>query len=112
MNRLSVLYRSCFFSKAFSTNATFEEFFYSQIRLKTTVSAQQIFQSLVRNKQFKFSRVFDIKTNPGELAEQLGNSKNARKFELLISDQRLEDLLRGNSSFEPDLAVLSNAEHC
>ena len=42
---------------------------YSQIRLKTTVSAQQIFQSLVRNKQFKFSRIFEIKTNLVELAE-------------------------------------------
>ena len=44
---------------------------YSQIRLKRTVSAQQIFQSLVRNKQFKFSRGFEIKTNlVVELAEQ------------------------------------------
>ena len=44
-------------------------FLYSQIRLKRTVSVQQIFQSLVRNKQFKFSRVFEIKTNLVELAE-------------------------------------------
>ena len=31
---------------------------YRYFSLKTTISAQQIFQSLVRNKQFKFSRVF------------------------------------------------------
>ena len=32
--------------------------------------------------------------------------QNARIFELLISDQTGEYLLRGNSSFEPDMAVL------
>ena len=80
---------------------------YRCFSLKTTISSQQIFQSLVRNKQFKFSRVFEIKTNLGELAEQLGNSKNARKFELLISDQRLEYLLRGNGRFETEIPVFS-----
>ena len=34
------------------------------------------------------------------------NTKNARKFEQLISDQTLEDLLRRNSAFEPDIPVL------
>ena len=34
------------------------------------------------------------------------NSKKARKFELPISDQTLEDLLLGNSCFQPDVAVL------
>ena len=31
--------------------------------------------------------------------------KNARKFELLNSDQTLEDMLRGNSAFETDIPV-------
>ena len=45
---------------------------YSQISLKTTICSQQIFQCLVRNKQFKFSRVFEIKTKLDELG-QVGN---------------------------------------
>ena len=58
-------------------------FLYSQIRLKRTVSAQQIFQSLVRNKQFKFSRVFEIKTNLDELADKFVTQKTRDNWNCL-----------------------------
>ena len=54
---------------------------------------------------------FEIKTNLYEQAEGRRlwyvkiKTKNARKFELLISDQTLEDMLRGNSAFETDIPV-------
>ena len=45
---------------------------YRYFSLKTTISSQQIFQCLVRNKQFKFSRVFlimaDCKFYPAQLS--------------------------------------------
>ena len=59
----------CLGNTGTTTNDSPEHSVYSQIRLKSTVSVQQIFQYLVRNKQFKFSRIFEIKTNLVELAE-------------------------------------------
>ena len=51
--------------------------------------------------QFKFSRVLKSKQTCMSKLKQ----KNARKFELLISDQTLEDMLQGNSTFETDIPV-------
>ena len=51
--------------------------------------------------RFKFSRVLKSKQTCMSKLKQ----KNARKFELLISDQTLEDMLRGNSAFETDIPV-------
>ena len=50
-------------------------YIYRYFSLKTTISSQQIFQSLVRNKQFKFSRFFwvmtDCKLYPAQLTQLL-----------------------------------------
>ena len=47
----------------------------------------------------------DISVKNQNKTSNYNNTKNARKFEQLISDQTLEDLLRRNSAFRPDIPV-------
>ena len=47
----------------------------------------------------------DISVKNQNKTSNYNNTKNARKFEQLISDQTLEDLLRRNSAFESDIPV-------